>query len=150
WFLGCFALLLALLHPLVFGLAASRALVVEALTSRRAMVMAAALAFALGMVPFLRLYVPVLLAGHSPDFAEVAANMPEWRDLANVTPHNAVWGGLLEWLGIVGRPDRPTWEVELAFTPGVLAVFALGLVMLARRAASGAKHRERVFLLLGA
>ena len=64
--------------------------------------MAAAGGFAVGIVPFLLLYVPVLLAGHSRDFAEVASNMPEWRDLANVTPENAVWGGLLQWLGIAG------------------------------------------------
>ncbi len=84
-------------------------------------------------MPFLLLYVPVFLSGHSRDFAEVAGNMPLWRDLLNVTPENGVWGALFERLGLAGRPDRPVWEVELAFTPVVLAVFAAGLVVIAAR-----------------
>jgi len=98
-------------------------------------------------VPFLVLYVPVFMAGHSRDFAEVASNMPEWRDLANISPENAVWGGILRWLGIVGRPDRPVWEVELACTPMVLAVFTSGLAISAARTRDGA---DRVLVMLGA
>jgi hypothetical protein len=67
------------------------------------------------------------------DFAEVASNMPLWRDLLNVTPENGVWGALFERLGIAGRPDRAVWEVELAFTPAVLAVFAVVLVAASAR-----------------
>jgi hypothetical protein len=94
---------------------------------------AAALAFAAGIVPFLILYVPVILAGHSRDFAEVASNMPEWSDLANVTPENVLWGSALERLGIAGQADDPVWEAELGFTPMVLVVFILGLAILAGR-----------------
>jgi hypothetical protein len=150
WFFGAFVLLLVLLYPLMFGLAASRALAVAMLTSRRPMAAAAAGGFAIGIVPFLVLYVPVFLAGHSRDFAEVASNMPEWRDLANITPGNAVWGDLLQWLGIVGRPDRPAWEVELAFTPAVLAVFIGGLVMMAARLRGRSGDTDRIFTVLGA
>jgi hypothetical protein len=113
-------------------------------------VLAAAGGFAIGIVPFLVLYLPVLLAGHSRDFAEVASNMAEWRDLANVTPENAVWGPLLKWLGVAGRPDRPVWEVELAFTPAVLAVFIAGMAMLAPRARGASAERDRYLLILGA
>ncbi len=95
--------------------------------------LAAAAGFAAGIVPFLLLYVPVFLSGHSRGFAEVACNMPLWRDLLNVTPENGVWGALFERLGIAGRPDRPVWEVELAFTPVVLAVFAVALGTAAAR-----------------
>jgi hypothetical protein len=130
WFFGCLMLLVALLHPAVYGVRTSRELVREMITLRRPMVVAAAVAFAAGIVPFLILYLPVILAGHSRDFAEVASNMPEWRDLANLTPENAAWGGVLQWLGITERAGRPMWEVELAFTPTVLAVFILGLAML--------------------
>jgi hypothetical protein len=59
--------------------------------------------------------------------------MPQWRDLLNVTPENGVWGALFEWLGLAGRPYRPVWEVELALTPLVLAVFSGGLVLIAAR-----------------
>jgi hypothetical protein len=150
WFFGCYLIVLSVLHPAVFGLAATRALAREMITSHRPLALAAAGGFAIGIVPFLVLYLPVLLAGHSRDFAEVASNMAEWRDLANVTPENAVWGALLKWLGIAGRPDRPVWEAELAFTPAVLAVFIAGVAMLALRARGGLAERDRYLLVLGA
>ncbi len=150
WFFGCYMLLLALLYPAVCGLAATRSLAWEMATLKRPMVLAAACAFAAGIVPFLVLYLPVLLGGHSRDFAEVASNMPEWRDLANVTPENAVWGAVLKWLTIAGRPDRPVWEVELAFTPGVLVVFIVGVVSLARRARRPLESGDPYLLMLGA
>jgi hypothetical protein len=150
WFFGAFVLLLVLLLPVVFGLAAARELAVTMMTTRRTMVAAAACAFAIGIVPFLILYVPVFLAGHSRDFAEVASNMPEWSDLANVTPGNVLWGGLLQGLGVVGRPYRPAWEVELAFTPAVLAVFLVGLAVMAARLREPVGDADRVFVMLGA
>jgi hypothetical protein len=133
WFFGFLLLLLALLHPAICGPWQSRELVRQTMTSRRPMIVAAALAFAASIVPFLILYVPVILAGHSRDFAEVASNMPEWSDLANVTPENAIWGSTLERLGIAGQADDPVWEAELGFTPTVLVVFVLGLAILAAR-----------------
>jgi hypothetical protein len=150
WFFGCYLLLLVLLHPAVHGFAATRALAWEMATAKRAVLIAAACGFAVGIVPFLLLYVPVFLAGHSRDFAEVASNMAEWRDLANITPENAVWGPLLQWLGIAGRPDRPVWEVELAFTPAVMAVFVAGMVALARRAGRTRAGTDSYLLMLGA
>jgi hypothetical protein len=118
WFFAFYLLLMALLYPAVFGRRATRALFGEAVT-RRTIILAAGAGFAAGIVPFLVLYVPVFLAGHSRSFAEVAGNMPLWRDLLNVTPENGIWGALSKRLGIAGRPDRPVWEVELAFTPVV-------------------------------
>lgn len=149
WFFACCVLLLILLHPAVCGSAATRGLVRAMLTTRRPMMIAAACAFAVGMVPFLVLYVPVFLAGHSRDFAEVASNMPDWRDLANVTPGNLVWGGFLKWLGIAGRPNRPVWEVELAFTPGVLAVFLGGLACLAAQLRRQIEISDRFLFMMG-
>src|SRR5215472_10803734 len=74
WFFGCFILLLVLLHPVVYGLGATRSLALEMITSRRPLLLAGASAFAIGVVPFLMLYFPVFLAGHSRDFVEVASN----------------------------------------------------------------------------
>ena len=119
WFFAFYLALMALLYPAVFGWQATRTLVREAV-AKRAILLGAAAGFAAGIVPFLLLYVPVFLSGHSRGFAEVAGNMPQWRDLLNVTPENGVWGALFERLGIAGRPDRAVWEVELAFTPVVL------------------------------
>src|SRR5260221_3946365 len=131
WFFGFLLLLLALLHPVICGPWQSSELVRQMMTSRRPMIVAAALAFAAGIVPFLIMYVPVILAGHSRDFAEVASNMPEGSDLANVTPENVIWGSTLERLGIAGQADDPVWEAELGFTPTVLVVFVLGVAILA-------------------
>src|SRR5262249_1111969 len=108
-------------------------LVGECIAARRSLLVAAVLAFAAGIVPFLPLSLPVFLAGHSRDFAEVASNMPEWSDLANITPENAVWGNALQRLGVTGQADDPVWEAELGFTPAVLAVFILGFALLVMR-----------------
>jgi hypothetical protein len=143
WFFAFYVLLIALLCPAVFGGQATLSLLRETY-GRRAILLAAAAGFAAGIVPFLLLYVPVFLAGHSRDFAEVAGNMPQWRDLLNVTPENGIWGALFERLGLAGRPDRPVWEVELAFTPVVLAVFAAGLVAIAARLLPLPARGERV------
>jgi hypothetical protein len=132
WFFAFYLLLIALLYPAACGWQATRALVRGAF-AKRSVVVAAAGGFAAGIVPFLLLYVPVFLSGHSRGFTEVAGNMPLWRDLLNVTPENGAWGALFERLGMAGRPDRPVWEVELAFTPVVLAVFVAGLAVLAAR-----------------
>jgi len=150
WFFACYLIVLLVLHPAVFGLAATRALARDMMTSRRPLMLGAAGGFAIGIVPFLVLYLPVLLAGHSRDFAEVASNMAEWRDLANITPENAIWGPLLKWLTIAGRPDRPVWEAELAFTPAVLAVFLAGMTGLALRMRRPLAERDRYLLILGA
>ena len=122
WFFAFYLLLMALLYPAVFGWQATATLLRGSRCQARDDSRRGGCGFAAGIVPFLMLYVPVFLSGHSRDFAEVAGNMPQWRDLLNVTPENGVWGALFEWLGIAGRPDRPVWEVELAFTPAVLAV----------------------------
>jgi hypothetical protein len=132
WFFAFYLLLMALLYPAVFGRQAALVLLRE-IDARRTIILAAAAGFAAGIVPFLVLYVPVFLSGRSRSFAEVAGNMPLWRDLLNVTPENGVWGALFGRLGIAGLPARPVWEVELASTPVVLAVFAAGLVMTAAR-----------------
>ncbi len=126
WFFAFYLLLIALFYPAVFGGRPALTMLREAF-ARRWILIGAVAGFAVGIVPFLLLYVPVFLSGHSRDFGEVASNMPQWRDLLNVTTENGVWGALFERLGLAGRPDRPVWEVELAFTPVVLAVFAVGL-----------------------
>ena len=149
WFFGCYLLLLAFLHPLVFGPAQSRVLLAEILVTRRHLVLGFAAAFTAGIVPFLSLYLPVFLSGRSRDFAEVVLSMPHWRDLLNVTPENVVWGDLLKWLGVVGQPSRAVSEIELAFTPAVLVVFVLGLAMLLQ-APSWQDAGNRWFVLIGA
>jgi hypothetical protein len=143
WFFAFYLLLIALLYPTVFGWQATLTLLRE-VVAKRVIILSATVGFAAGIVPFLLLYVPVFLSGHSRGFAEVAGNMPQWRDLLNVTTENGIWGALFERLGLAGRPDRPVWEVELAFTPVVLAVFAAGLVLITTRLLPLPARGERV------
>ena len=153
WFFTFLALLFALLHPLVLGPSATRMLVREAFTAKRAMVASYAAAFAIGLIPFLKLYMPVLFSGRSREFAEVAANAPGAGDILNVTPSNMLWGDVLQAVGITGRPDRPWWEVDLGFTPvvfGVLLATTLLLALTTRHSHEPAGQRDRWLLVLAA
>jgi hypothetical protein len=150
WFFTAFLLLLAVLHPLVAGPARTRALVNDALTARRHVVLAYLAAFAIGLVPFAWLYGPVVLSGRHRTLAEVIASAPDARDIINVTTGNLLWGDLLHWLGVTGRPDRPIWEVELGFTPGVLMLLVGAGAVAAARLRRGDERDRRVLMLGGA
>jgi hypothetical protein len=152
WFFTAFGLLIAVLYPVAFGFARTMALVREAAAGKRHVVLAYLLAFAVGIVPFLAIYLPVVQSGHRRELAEILSNAPDARDILNVTTGNWLWGELLRWLGISGRPDRPVWEVELGFTPTMLVVMATAIVVLAlriftRREATA--DRDRFALVLG-
>jgi hypothetical protein len=154
WFFTAFLLVLAMLHPLAFGRSRTFALLREAATAKRHIVLAYALAFLLGITPFFALYLPVLLAGHRREFAEIVVNAPNALDIINVTDGNLLWGDTLRALGITGQPNRPRWEVELGYTPAVLAAIVAIIAFLARllrldRAADSNRHRIVILLGLG-
>jgi hypothetical protein len=154
WFFTAFLLLIGMLHPLAFGTSRTFALMREAVSGKRHIVLAYALAFVLGITPFLALYLPVLLSGHRRDFAEVVANAPNALDILNVTDGNLLWGDALRALGITGQPNRPRWEVELGYTPTVLAAIMATTALLIwslrlDRAADSDRHRIVILLGLG-
>lgn len=130
WFFAYFMLLIIAISPLVFGVHRMALLAREALTQKRHVVLAYIGGFVVGIIPFLILYLPVILSGRSRDMAEVLSNAPEPRDILNVTPGNWLWGDLLQLLNVVGRPNRPVWEVELGFTPVVFAILVLTIIAL--------------------
>jgi len=165
WFFTLLLILFVLLHPVLFGPARTLALMRDMLGARRHMMLALATAFAIGIVPFLYLYLPMLRAGYGRDLTEVFSNAPDARDILNVTPGNWLWGEPLRALGITGRPNRPVWEVELGYTPAFLAVFCVSLLALAHvpekwtpvfrkghaptQKLGGGSERRRWLLLLG-
>jgi hypothetical protein len=154
WFFTAFLLLIGMLHPLAFGTSRTFALMREAVSGKRHIVLAYALAFVLGITPFLALYLPVLLSGHRREFAEVVANAPNALDILNVTDGNLLWGDALRALGITGQPNRPRWEVELGYTPTVLAAIMATTALLIcslrlDRAADSDCHRIVILLGLG-
>jgi hypothetical protein len=93
----------------------------------------AAAGFAIGIVPFVLVYAPVLLEGHTRTFADALGATGRLTDLVNVGPHNLVWGAVLERLP--GYPadrlrDPQAWRVV---TPLVLLTALTGVWTLRRR-----------------
>jgi hypothetical protein len=155
WFFTFLVFLFALLHPLVFGFGATRALLREAFGAKRRVLIAYGGAFAAGIVPFLMLYLPVLRSGRHRGLAEVFSNAPDASDFLNVTTGNFIWGELLRQLGITGRANRPWWEVDLGFTPAVLVMllattFALVMRMRCERERATERDRWLIVLAVGA
>jgi hypothetical protein len=147
WFFCLFLLLFALIHPFVFGLAASVALFRDAIAVKRTAIIGFALGFSLGIVPFLLLYLPVLWSGRHRELAEILSNTPDMRDILNVTPGNWMWGEVLRQFGFVGRPNRPWWELDLGFTPIVFVILVITTIELKQN--KSPTERDRWMLLLG-
>ena len=75
----------------------------------------AALGFALGIIPFLKVYLPVLTVHPARDFREYIGHAPFLYDVINVSGTNAIWGGLVTL--ILGAPRAAAPELALAVTP---------------------------------
>jgi hypothetical protein len=132
------------LHPLVFGLAGTRAFITQ--TARRwRVLLAAGMGAGIGLAPFVALYGPVIAAGRRRDIAEVMSNAPSFTDIINITGFNLLWGRVLASLGLVDDPARPVWEVEMGYTPMVLALLLAALLIGLRQAASASQK----WLVLG-
>ncbi|MBI3704403.1 MAG: hypothetical protein HY244_11310, partial [Rhizobiales bacterium] len=150
WFFTFLLLLCAVLYPAVFGLAPGRELLHDAMNKSGRLAGYAA-GFALGAVPFLLLYLPVLLSGRHRELAEVFGNSPDARDIINVSTGNWLWGDFLQHAGITGRPNRPIWEAERGLTPAVFMMLLATMAMLfaRRRLADEPVATDRWLLLLG-
>ncbi|HEV7733851.1 MAG TPA: hypothetical protein VGR62_16905 [Candidatus Binatia bacterium] len=62
------------------------------------LVAAAAVGFAVGIVPFVLTYLPILAEGRGRDFADALGSAGTIADLINVGHANLLWGGLLQHL----------------------------------------------------
>jgi hypothetical protein len=71
--------------------------------------------FALGIIPFLKIYLPVLAVHPARDFREYIGHAPFLYDMINVSGTNAIWGGLVTF--ILGAPRASAPELALAVTP---------------------------------
>ncbi|ABD07927.1 conserved hypothetical protein [Rhodopseudomonas palustris HaA2] len=93
-----------------------------------ALLAAAAIGFAVGIVPLLMIYLPALHELSGRTFREYLSFAPFPKDLINVSHTNLVWGWLVERL--LGKVDH---ERVLAVTP-LLTAFVLGLAYVVRKA----------------
>ena len=81
----------------------------------------AAAGFALGIIPFLKVYLPVLAVHPARDFREYIGHAPFLYDAINVSGTNAIWGGLVTL--ILGVPRASAPELALAVTPIMSILF---------------------------
>jgi hypothetical protein len=93
------------------------------LRSRAGLGIIAASGFALGLIPFLRVYGPVLVQHPVRDFAEYLTYAPFPSDIVNVGRFNVIWGRAVSALSIVAADHRGNGEVTLAVTPVLLITY---------------------------
>ncbi len=81
----------------------------------------AAAGFAIGLIPFVLIYLPVVRIFPSRPFQEFILRAPGIGDMANVSAWNLVWGSLASALLGGARAGNP--ELALAITPGMTLAF---------------------------
>jgi hypothetical protein len=91
-------------------------------------VLAAAIGFGVGIIPFALTYLPVAHQVGTLSYADVMMYAPQWVDTFNVGVGNLIWGHAPHLAGHGGAYDP--YEVNYAITPLlVLTVLAGGLVL---------------------
>ena len=84
---------------------------------------AGALGFAIGAIPFWKIYAPIVAQFSGRGYSEYEG--PFLVDLLNVSGNNIVWGGLIERLQIVPQDLLYNGEHVLAVTPVLMCTFFL-------------------------
>ena len=104
--------------------------------------LAASVGFAVGLVPFCMIYLPVLATLPGRSFDEYLFYAATARDLFNVGPHNQVWGRLLGSLNVIPEDHLDNSEVVLAITPILLIAYLASVIaVLSGRVLAEAKDR---------
>ncbi len=104
----------------------------------------AAIGFVLGIVPFLRVYLPVLAVHPARDFREYIGHAPFLYDVINVSGTNAIWGGLVTL--ILGAPRAAAPELTLAVTPIMGALFIVWAYARRDRFELGGSRMRAIFV----
>ncbi len=109
WYIAFFTALFLLLFGKVFlirGICGQRQILIEALRRMRGRwvdIICWIFLAALLMIPFLRVYLPVMMQTSGYDWLETAAFLPEAADLINVGTNNLAEGWLMELLDLDAR-----------------------------------------------
>ncbi|MGP8124151.1 MAG: hypothetical protein ACLP8B_26985 [Xanthobacteraceae bacterium] len=77
--------------------------------------------FAVGIIPFVRMYAPILAEHPGRPFSEYLFYAPYLSDIVNVSHFNLVWGSTLN--ALIARDHLVMGEVALAVTPIVLTTY---------------------------
>ena len=140
WFATFFGIVFLLIFAALSGARATRDVLVQAVTIKRHVLTAWATGFAVGIIPFVIVYGPIWLHGYRRSFHEVLHYAPSFSDIINVGPQNWAWSWLLRHLRIVGLPNRVDGEIDLGFTPGVVAACAAATIFAMRSWRQTASH----------
>lgn len=132
WFFATFCILGGLIYCLLIGRRQTIALVKLGWTNYRHIMIGYLVGFALGILPFLLIYLPVRLQGVARNYKAHRAFAPNFIDIINLGHGNLIWGSFLDYIGAANRPKRPVSEIELGYSPTVFliwiaSVFALFL-----------------------
>jgi len=107
-----------------------------------------AVGFLIGIIPFVWLYVPIVLSGYRHNPVAVRFYMPWMTDIINVGKGNLVWGHVLQTAQIADQPQRPLIEVELGYSPGVFILWISFTAILFFQHFRGPRTPDRDRLLL--
>jgi len=123
----------------------------RAVTTGWRVLLAGGVGFAVGLVPFLITYLPVVHSVGARKYGTAMYFAPAVHDVVNLTTSNRVWGRLLE--SIWNLPANAPYEVSYAVTPLLLATVTLGALLLGwsawtGRAVLAARRRFTVALCL--
>jgi hypothetical protein len=136
WFLVFFGGLTIVVAGAIGWIAHGRAAVVAVIADRWRMAVAAISGLAVGVIPFLATYLPVLDDSDLRTYDQVAELAPRPLDLVNVGRHNVAWGWLVEpLLDHDARLD--TLYRAAAPTPLLLVVTGIATATLAIRLRRG-------------
>jgi hypothetical protein len=124
WFATLFVIVVLLIFAALRGARAIKDGLAHVVTTKRHVLVAWIVGFAVGIVPFMIVYGPVWLQGNWRDFSAIVHFAPAFSDIINVGPHNWAWSWLVR-AGLVGGAGQPRGELDLGFTPGVAFVCVL-------------------------
>ena len=145
YYVAWYYLLAAAVTVVVYGILKNRLVLhghVATIRRNLRVAVATGIGFALGLVPFCVIYLPVLATLPGRSFDEYLFYAPSARDLINVGPHNRMWGHVLGALNILPDDHLNNSEVVLAITPVLLTAYLASVAaVLSGRVLADAKHR---------
>lgn len=145
WF---FVLVLLFMTAFLALTRAGRELMLRSTGNVVAVLTAGGISFAIGMMPFLAIYGPVIAQQRGRTFDEVLHYAPVWSDFLNVGANNLVWGRIL---GAFEKSSYLQIEVCMGYAPALLllSLLAIGWLFVSRDIGDD-RMRDRLTVLKAA
>ena len=122
--------------------------VIATICARRAPLVAFAAAFAVGIIPFLLLYIPVMRQSGAWPYDGLHNMMPGVVDLVNTGSANILWGWMSGAMNLEARENF--WELSYGVAPITMLMFIAAMAFLVLRLRRGAKDTvDKIALVFG-